>query len=143
MADALKVMRNAGPQASADDQHIAGAHAAVKPAVDQHSVKPKRRMLSEMVTSPPDQHDAARDILGMNEIESARKQQTRGETGLHAHSLLMKITGQPGWRVQVKPPADEQQRNRISAQKGEQDASSIAHESACPARILCAIHCPV
>ena len=58
------------------------------------------------------QLNAARDIRGMNQIERSSEDKTRGQTGLHAQPLLMKVVRQAEGVVLMKPVADDDQRSR-------------------------------
>ena len=64
----------------------------------------------------------------MNQIESAGQQKTGGEAGLQAQPLLMQKAGQTRWHVQMQTSAGNHERNRKSAEKGEEDARRSAIE---------------
>ena len=51
-----------------------------------------------MVTRPTVmQHNAAGNVLGVNQVERAGEQQAGGEAGLRAQPLLMQKAGRGGW----------------------------------------------
>ena len=127
---------------SANNEYVPRTHAAVEAPVDEHPVNQPAQAERSRNQADGDQHNAAGNILGMDEIERSSEEQTSGKTGLHAHPLLMKIAGQARRGIEMKPPADDNQRDRKSAKKRQQNSHrSPMNERAAP-ESLCAVHRP-
>ena len=111
MPDALQMMaQRMRLRAGADDQHVARAHAAVEAAVQQDAVNQPAQAQRNGHQTHRDQHDAARNIVGVNQIKGAGEQQAGGEAGLHAQPLLMQKIGEPRGSIQMQAPAGDHQR---------------------------------
>ena len=118
VADALEVMtERVRFRAGADDEHVARAHAALESAVEQGAIDEAAQAKGDRDQDHRDEHDAPRNIFGVNQIERAGEQKAGGEADLHAEALLMQEGAQAGRRVEMQPAAGN---NQTSGERGEQ-----------------------
>ena len=143
MANALKVMaKRHGLWPGAHDEHIARAKTALKVAVEQHAIDQAPHAEDNGDQPHGNQHNAARNVFGMHQIERAGKQQSRGEAGLHAAALLAENIIEAERRVEVQSPADHDQSHCESAQKNQQDSHRAAMDQRAAQKSLCTRHRP-
>src|ERR1019366_2383062 len=60
------------------------------------------------------------------QVKGAGEQKTRGQAGLHTESLFIQKACYACRRVQMHPPAGDEERDGESTQKGQQDAHRTA-----------------
>src|ERR1035441_2214381 len=106
------------------------AQATVKTPVDQEAVNQPAQAERDGDQAHRDQHDAARNVLGINQVERTGEQQAGDEAGLHAQLLLMEQAGEARGGIQMQPPADHDEREDEFASKGKQYADRTAMKDA-------------
>ena len=68
----------------ADDEHVARTQAAIEAPVEQNAIHQAPETQRDGHQTHRAQHDAAGNIVGVNQIKRAGEQQAGGDTGLRA-----------------------------------------------------------
>ena len=142
-ADALQMMaERMRLRPGADDEHVAGSHATVEAPVNQEAVNHAAQAERDGDQAHRDEHNAAGNILGVNQVEGTGEEQAGDKAGLRAQPLLMEKAGQAGGSIQMQTPADDDQREGESAQKGQQDPHGAAMNERAAPQTPCALDRP-
>src|ERR1700739_111858 len=127
VADALKVMtQRMCFCAGADDEHVARVLAALESAVHQSAIDEPARAQRNGDQNQGQHYDAAGNIFGANEIESAGKQQARGEADLNSEALLMQERAQTRGCVEMQAATGNDQSDGETTQQAEKEPHGAA-----------------
>ena len=122
------------------NEHVAQIDAALKPAIQKHTIDKPAQAQPNGDQAQRDEHDAARNIRGMCQIERAGQQQSGGKARLNAQALFMQVVGQTGRIVEVHPPAGEDKRDREAAQHRQKNPHRTSVEKGSPIELAGAVY---
>jgi len=123
MPDALEVVtQRMRLRSRSNDEYVTCTLTPLKAAVERDAIRKAPHAQRNRHQSNRDEHNLAGNVFGPDQVKGSREQQTRGEAGLQAPSLLVEDVIQLQRRIELQPPADDDQGYGESAHQRQQDS---------------------